>query len=299
MRKSSLQGTIVKGIAGFYFVKSGDTVYRCRARGIFKERGIKPAVGDIVHFEFGEEEDNRIITAILPRQNCFIRPFVSNVDCFVVVAAAARPKPATQAIDRLLVMAERAKVDIVICINKCDLVGSQKELQDIYEPLYPVVCLSSDSREKGKEEATPDEIDRLKELIRGKKSALAGASGVGKSTILNRLVPDAMMETGDVSAKSQRGRHTTRHSQLFDLRDGSGTMIFDTPGFTSFDIMQIAENELQFYYPEIAKLAGRCRYDNCRHLAEPGCAVKDAVERGEINMSRYRSYKTQMEELAK
>lgn len=297
--KNSIEGTIVKGIAGFYFVKSGDTVYRCRARGIFKERGIKPAVGDKVNFEFGEEEDNRVITEILPRGNCFIRPFVSNVDCFIVVAAAAKPKPVAQVIDRFLVMAERAKVDVVLCINKCDLTGSQKELQEIYSPLYPVVCLSSNGMKRGKGEPAPDEIDRLKELIRGKKSALAGASGVGKSTIINRIVPDAMMEIGDISEKSQRGKHTTRHSQLFDLRDGHGTMVFDTPGFTSFDIMQIGEGELQLYYPEIAKLTGGCRYDDCRHLAEPGCAVKEALKRGEINMSRYKSYKIQMEELMK
>ena len=141
-------------------------------------------------------------------------------------------------------------------------------------------------------------LDRLRQLIKGRKAALAGASGVGKSTILNRLHPEAGMETGDVSRKSQRGRHTTRHSELFAL-DDEGTMIFDTPGFTSFDILDADEEELQFLYPEIGRLAGKCRYDNCRHLAEPECEIKKAVEEGRINISRYRSYKEQMEELIK
>ena len=283
-------------------MKSGETVYRCRARGIFKEQGIKPAVGDEVCFEVGAEEDNTLVTEILPRKNCFIRPFVANVDCFVIVAAAKKPAPVLQTIDRFLVMAEKAQTDIVFCINKCDLTeqgGSRQrqkaaetkeELQEIYAPIYPVVCLSKDGE---------DDMDRLLQLIRGKTTALAGASGVGKSTILNRMIPHALMETGSVSDKTQRGRHTTRHSELFVLGDDPDTMIFDTPGFTSFDILTADEEELQFLYPEIGAFAGQCRYDNCRHLAEPECAVKRALEEGKIEQSRYNSYKEQMEELLK
>lgn len=284
-----MRGTIIKGIAGFYYVKSGETVYRCRARGIFKEQGIKPAVGDEVCFEIGAEEDNTLVTEILPRKNCFVRPFVANVDCFVVVTAAKKPAPVLQTIDRFLVMAEKAGTDIVLCINKCDLKGKQEELLEIYGDLYPTVLLG---------EGMDEGLEKLKELIKGKKAALAGASGVGKSTILNRLHPDKPMETGKISEKSQRGKHTTRHSELFEL-DGAGTMIFDTPGFTSFDILEADEEELQFLYPEIGAFAGKCRYDNCRHLAEPECAVKQALEEGIINPSRYRSYKEQMEELLK
>ncbi len=284
-----MRGTIVKGIAGFYYVKSGETVYRCRARGVFKEQGIKPAVGDEVRFEIGAEEDNTLVTEILPRKNCFIRPFVANVDCFVVVTAAKKPAPVLQTIDRFLVMAEKAGTDIVLCINKCDLKGKQEELREIYESIYPVVMLG---------EGMDEGLVRLRELIRGKKAALAGASGVGKSTILNRLHAEELMETGKISEKSQRGKHTTRHTELFEL-DDEGTMIFDTPGFTSFDILEADEEELQFLYPEIGAYAGKCRYDNCRHLAEPECAVKRAMEEGEINPSRYRSYKEQMEELTK
>ena len=285
----NMRGTIVKGIAGFYYVKSGETVYRCRAKGAFKEQGIKPAVGDEVRFQVGTEEDNTLVTEILPRKNVFIRPFVSNVDCFVVVTAAKKPAPVLQTIDRFLVMAEKAETDIVLCINKCDLKGRQEELREIYEPLYPVVCLG---------EGMDEGLEELKELIRGKKAALAGASGVGKSTILNRLHADELMETGSISRKSQRGKHTTRHSELFEL-DDAGTMIFDTPGFTSFDILEADAEELQFLYPEIGAFAGQCRYDNCRHLAEPDCAVKRALEEGKINPSRYRSYREQMEELTK
>ena len=285
----SMRGTIVKGIAGFYYVKSGETVYRCRAKGAFKEQGIKPAVGDEVRFQVGAEEDNTLVTEVLPRKNVFIRPFVSNVDCFVVVTAAKKPAPVLTTIDRFLVMAEKAGTDIVLCINKCDLKGRQEELREIYEPLYPVVCLG---------EGMDEGLEELKELIRGKKAALAGASGVGKSTILNRLHADELMETGSISRKSQRGKHTTRHSELFEL-DDAGTMIFDTPGFTSFDILEADAEELQFLYPEIGAYAGQCRYDNCRHLAEPDCAVKRALEEGKINPSRYRSYKEQMEELTK
>jgi ribosome biogenesis GTPase len=284
-----MRGTIIKGIAGFYYVKSGETVYRCRAKGAFKEQGIKPAVGDEVRFQIGTEEDNTLVTEILPRKNWFIRPFVANVDCFVIVAAAKRPAPILRTIDRFLVMAEKAHTDIVFCINKCDLKGKQEELMQIYGSLYPVVCTG-----EGMEEG----LIRLRQLIKGKKAVLAGASGVGKSTILNRLHQEALMETGAISEKSQRGKHTTRHSELFAL-DEEGTMIFDTPGFTSFDILTADAEELQFLYPEIGAFAGQCRYDNCRHLAEPECAVKRALEEGMIAQSRYNSYKEQMEELLK
>ncbi len=302
MKNNMLEGKIIKGIAGFYYVKSGETVYRCKARGIFKERGIKPAVGDLVQVEVIEGNDDSLITEILPRKNCFIRPFIANVDCFIIVTAVARPAPIIQTIDRFLVMAEKADTDVVVCINKCDLASEEgsraqrknaqtrDELLEIYEPIYPTVCLEKDSEEG---------LEQLLTLIKGKTAALAGASGVGKSTILNKLIPHASMETGNISEKSQRGKHTTRHSELFTLDEQSQTMLFDTPGFTSFDILEADEAELQFLYPDIAKYVGKCRYDNCRHIAEPGCGVKEAVEKGLIHSKRYESYKTQMEEIRK
>lgn len=295
-----LEGLIVKGIAGFYYVKSGDAVYRCKARGIFKQRDIKPAVGDKVIIEIIPDNDDSLITDILPRKNSFIRPFVANVDCFVIVAAAAKPSPVPIVIDKFLVMAEKAGTDIIICINKCDMADplqhrktekaekSIEFLKSTYEPLYPVVCL--DSR-------NGTGFDRLKDLIKGKTSALAGPSGVGKSTILNRLIPDAAAQTGNISEKSQRGKHTTRHSELFSIDDKAETMIFDTPGFTSFDVLEAGEEELQHFFPEIARNAGNCRYSNCRHVAEPGCRVTEALESRDISESRYESYISMLDEI--
>ena len=289
----------MKGVAGFYYVKSGDSVYRCKARGIFKQREIRPAVGDHVVVDLIPDNDDSWITEILPRRNSFIRPFIANVECFVIVTAAAKPAPLLSVIDRFLVMAEKSGTDIVICINKCDLAEASssggrkaaenlKLLREIYEPIYPVICL--DSKSGGGYEA-------LKELIRGRKSALAGPSGVGKSTILNRLIPGASCETGSISEKSQRGRHTTRHSELFVIDETEGTMLFDTPGFTSFDILQAEEEELQHFYPEIETQMGTCRYHNCRHIAEPGCGVLKAVAEGKINRNRYESYQSQLDEI--
>ena len=284
-----MKGTIVKGIAGFYYVKHEENVYQCKARGIFKNDGIKPMVGDFVTFEEGQgEEDDGWITEIHDRKNSFIRPPISNVDCFVIVMAAAQPKPNLAVMDKFLVMAEKSNIDIVLCVNKTDLAKGKTldMLKDIYGKVYPMVFVSC-SRNEG--------IDELKSMLKGKHVALAGPSGVGKSTILNSLIPDAQAETGSISHKSKRGRHTTRHSELFDL--GDGTMLFDTPGFTSFDILEADEEELQHLYPAMLPFMGKCRYDNCRHIKEPECAVRDAVEAGEISQQRYDSYKTQLEEI--
>lgn len=292
-------GRIVKGIAGFYYVKSGETVYRCKARGIFKARDIKPAVGDRVTFEIIEGNDDNLITEILPRKNCFVRPFVANVDCFAVVTSVSRPAPVPAVLDKLLIMAEHADTEVVLCINKCDLAEDQRRssgrraaenlqmLREIYEPVYPVVLLS---------QKDPAGYRQLQERIRGKVTALAGASGTGKSTILNQMLQHERMETGTVSEKTQRGRHTTRHAELFFL-DEEGTGVFDTPGFTSFALTEMEPEMLRHCFPEMEALPGKCRYDDCMHAAEPGCAVKAAVEEGRIGRARYGSYLSLLKEL--
>lgn len=282
-----MEGTIVKGIAGFYYVQTADTLYQSKARGIFKKDGISPAVGDQVELQPVEDGD-AVITQILPRKNLFVRPPIANVDCFIVVLAAANPMPNLNITDKFLVMAEKSHTDIILCVNKADLAKQEtlEEIQSIYSPMYPVIAVSAKDGSG---------IEALKDLIQSKKSALAGPSGVGKSTLLNRLAAQHLAETGDISGKTKRGKHTTRHSQLFDI--GKNAMIFDTPGFTSFDILDAEEEELPFFYPEMEPFAGQCKYDNCRHLKEPQCAVRQALKNSRINQSRYDSYVSQMTEI--
>lgn len=282
-----MKGIIVKGIAGFYYVKTEKKVYQCKARGIFKKEGITPYVGDEVRITL-LDEDEGVVEEIFPRKNEFIRPPIANVDCFVIVVAATRPEPNPDIIDRFLVMAEENHTDIVICLNKVDLAENQDQLMvnEIYSGIYPVVCLC------GK---TGEGIDQLVALMGKKKCALAGPSGTGKSTILNRLQTRILVETGAVSEKTKRGKHTTRHVELFET--DSGALVFDTPGFTSFDILEADEDELHFLYPELLPYIGNCKYDDCRHIQEPGCAVRTGVSEGKIHQGRYRSYVNQLKEI--
>lgn len=284
-----MKGLIVKGIGGFYYVKTADGIYQAKGRGIFKKEGITLAVGDNVELEVLPDGDG-VINEILPRKNQFIRPPIANVDCFIVVFAAAKPKPNFSIIDKFLIMAEAGNMDAVLCINKCDLVSDEElvRIQDIYEGIYPMFFVSA---------KTGEGIDSLDTYISGKRAAFAGPSGVGKSTITNLIVPQANMETGKISSKTSRGKHTTRHVEIFESREGG--LVFDTPGFTSFDILEADEAALSDYYPEFASYKGKCRFDNCRHLKEPDCRVREAAERGEISMARYESYLTNLEQVKK
>ena len=284
-----MKGLIQKGIGGFYYVQTEAGLIEAKGRGIFKKDGITLAVGDFVDIDLIDEAEKKgVINEILPRKNQFIRPPIVNVDVFLIVFAATRPKPNFALVDKFLVMAEMHSVEAVICINKCDSASEAEiaEMKAVYEPVYPVLCVS------GK---TGQGLAELETQIAGKTAALAGPSGVGKSTILNAMIPHANMEIGEISEKTKRGKHTTRHVELFSV-DGGG-MVFDTPGFTSFEILEAGEEDLRLYYPEIERYEGKCRYDNCRHMTEPDCAVREAVRKGEIHRSRYASYQANLEEI--
>lgn len=284
-----MEGLIVKGIGGFYYVDTGSEIIEAKGRGIFKKDGITLAVGDRVELEIIDEAEKKgVINSIYPRKNQFIRPPIVNVDTFVVVFAASKPKPNLVLVDKFLVMAEMHGVEAIICINKRDLVSPEilGEYKAIYENIYPVIAVSA---------RTGEGMDELKNALSAKTAALAGPSGVGKSTIINALVPHANMETGSISEKTKRGKHTTRHAEIFKAEGGG--RIFDTPGFTSFEIMEADEESLMHYYPDIERYSDGCFYDNCRHLKEPQCAVREAVNEGKIHRLRYESYAANMEEI--
>ncbi|MBQ8562517.1 MAG: ribosome small subunit-dependent GTPase A [Firmicutes bacterium] len=282
-----MTGLITKGIGGFYYVLTEEGIIEAKGRGIFKKDGITLAVGDIVELE-RTEESKGVINAIHPRKNQFIRPPIVNVDTFIVVFAPAHPKPNYILIDKFLIMAEMNGIEPVLCLNKCDLVSEEEvdAIRKIYEGIYPLLTISCQ---------TGQGLSQLEEMVAGKKAALAGPSGVGKSTILNSLHPEANMETGAVSQKTRRGKHTTRHVEIFQLEGGG--MIYDTPGFTSFEILEAEEENLASFYPEMDQLRGQCRYDDCRHVSEPECAVRDAVKAGTIHKKRYDSYLANLEEI--
>ena len=270
-------GKIIKGIGGFYYVKTSDgTIIECRARGIFRNQKEKPYIGDDV--EISVNGENGSVERILKRRNLLIRPPVANIDAVVIVIAAKDPEPNTMLTDKLILTAEIAGIEPIICINKSDLKQDDKLLETYQKAGYKAIAVSAKNEE---------DIKKLYPLIENKTSAFAGLSGVGKSTILG-ILTDTYQETGEISQKIKRGRHTTRCVELLELPFGG--YVLDTPGFSSFEIGGVKAEELQNYFPEMRKFAGKCRFKGCSHTKEPECAVKDAVKNGEIAESRYNSY---------
>jgi ribosome biogenesis GTPase len=275
-----MQGRIIKGIAGFYYVESEGTIYECKARGIFRNRSEKPLVGDLVDFEvLGNQVGKGNITKLLPRTSTLGRPEVANVDQALVVFASTEPAPDMHLLNRFLVSMEVAGIPAVICMNKEDLLHNDI-FREIYEGCGYRFLVTSVRENVG--------IDAVRDTLKGHVTTLAGPSGVGKSSLINRLLGEDVMETGDISEKIKRGKNTTRHSELLSL--GEDTFILDTPGFGACNIPEMEKEDLELYFPEIKKYFGKCRFTGCSHINEPDCAVKEALTAGEIHKSRYDDY---------
>lgn len=278
-----MQGKIIKGIAGFYYVDSPEGVFQCKAKGIFRNKSIKPLVGDNVEFEITHEADKEgNITEILERENELIRPAVANIDQAMIVFALKAPNPNLNLLDKFLVGLEYQNIETIICFNKTDIGDKDyaEELASIYRNAGYKVLFTSATENEG--------VDEVKKALKGKSTVFAGPSGVGKSSMLNAIKEDSVMETGDISEKIGRGKHTTRHSEIFKTDDD--TYVFDTPGFGSLFIPGMTKEKLEDCFPEFSLYTNECRFIGCAHINEPDCKVKVALEEGKIAQSRYESY---------
>ena len=279
MMKTST-GRIIRSLSGFYEVATAEDLVTCRARGSLRRMNISPLTGDLV--EISVEKGKGMVEKVLPRRNQFVRPAVANVDALVVFAANTNPVTEPFLIDRVAAIAGDQEVEVILCVNKCDL-DPAEDLLRIYK--HAGFCCVAASAETG------EGVETLRQLIKGKLVAFTGNSGVGKSSILNRLCPELALPTGEVSEKLGRGRHTTRHVELYDL--GEGTFVADTPGFSSFDTDQMdvmLKENLQYAFPDFREHLGSCQFHDCTHRKEPGCAVRAALDAGEIEQTRYDSY---------
>ena len=279
-----MKGKIVKGISGFYYVHVAETgIYECKAKGIFRNQKIKPLVGDDVEIVVLDEEKKiGNVEKILPRTRELIRPAVANIDMALVIFAAAKPDPNFNLLDRFLCMMEYQKVPVTICCNKCDLVTEEQRevLRKIYELAgYELLFTSAKTQEN---------VEKLKSVLQGKMTAVAGPSGVGKSSLINDLQDAVQMQTGGISDKIERGKHTTRHSQIIPIAEN--TYIMDTPGFSSMDLPGFSKEDLWTCYPEFVRFEPGCRFIGCSHIGEPDCGVKTALAEGKISQVRYDNY---------
>jgi ribosome biogenesis GTPase len=285
------QGQIRKALSGYYYVYDGQQLIQCRGRGVFRNRGESPLVGDMVEYTMEIEGSDGTIQKILARQNELVRPPIANIDQGILVFSVKEPIFNTILLDRFLVVLESFHVHPIICLTKMDLLDPEerKELQHYIEDYqsmgYTVLQTYKDEEEL---------VGRLQPILKGKTTVLAGQSGVGKSTLLNTLIPDLNLKTGIISQSLGRGKHTTRHVELIEVCDG---LLADTPGFSSFDFDEIEKEELGACFPEMAKIADDCKFRGCLHLKEPKCAVKAAVEAGDIRDYRYKHYEQFMQEI--
>ncbi len=287
-----MKGKIVKAVAGFYYVDvDKDTVYQCRARGIFRNRNVKPLIGDNVRIEVTHEGDMEgNVLEIYPRKNSLVRPTVANIDQAVIVFALAFPDPNLNLLDRFLVVVSKNGITPLVCFNKSDLVSESKaeEIVDIYKKAGYQVLVSTAK--------FSDTLPEFERLLSGKTTVFAGPSGVGKSTIINLLQQHTYMETGIVSEKIKRGKHTTRHANLIPIDLES--YVVDTPGFSSLSLDDMEAADLKEHFLEFLTYEPYCKFNGCNHVNEPSCGVKDAVLDGDISQSRYDSYLQIYDELA-
>lgn len=286
-----ITGRLIKGIGGFYYVDTAGEIFECKARGIFRQMKVTPLVGDYVEISILDQENKKgVLEKILERKTELIRPTVANVDQAVIVFAVTQPEPNLLLLDRFLILAEKEELDIVICLNKTDLVEEDqhfKKILDIYYTTGYRILLTNYKDE--------DSIVQLKEVLTNKTNVFAGPSGVGKSTLLNKIHPGLKLETGVISKKTSRGKHTTRHAELISIDRNS--WVVDTPGFSSLSIDFMELEELPHLFPEFSPYLEECRFSSCRHIDEPKCGIKAALEAGSISEERYNNYLQFIEEI--
>lgn len=286
-----MQGKIIRGIAGFYYVHVPEIgILECKAKGIFRKNKLKPLVGDFVEVSILDEENKKgNIDEVLERKNELIRPAVANIDQALVIFAIKKPEPNLNLLDRFLIMMQQKSIPCILVFNKSDLATEEEKqsLKEIYQNSGCEILFISAKQKQG--------IDEIKEILKGKTSTVAGPSGVGKSSLINQLQSGISMETGSISEKIERGKHTTRHTEFIPI--GDDTFIMDTPGFSSLAVFDMEKEELEQFYPEFDEYRNTCRFNGCSHTHEPGCSVKEAIEEKKISRERYENYKLIYEEL--